>query len=331
VFQMASLDEKLADPKYRDAAVLLETVGEQDKEHVSRLLAADVEERKGRGLQLKAQRQITCGIYARQYDGAICDRSSCKPFWCKDRYCPNDAPRIFKRYLENYMKLGERITAFLAGDLSFVKPEEQDALAPYKGKFSLKILDLTTLAGNDMPTPEQVQTFERHVKKLQRRIAKHFGLPARLIPYLYCDEFGHDNNNLHCHGILLSPYVALELLSQWWKEIRGDGSYRVLINEAHDFRSALAHALEYTGKWSVSGSAQRAVELELAFHGVRRVHALGWFYSLSREPGEDDDSGVGSAPCPCGTPGCVLMLRTDLPYRPIDEFERLGIPVISDE
>ena len=49
---------------------------------------------------------------------------------------------------------------------------------------------------------------------------------------LYVDEFGYRKQNLHCHGLLLSPSVAQELLSEWWSKIRGDGSYRVVIGQA---------------------------------------------------------------------------------------------------
>jgi hypothetical protein len=331
-YKVDSLEEQIRDPQYDAARLLLETRQDHEEPYLRRLREADAAQRKGRGLQLKAQRQATCGIYARQYDGSACGQPRYRPFRCKNRYCLKCSPKIFATYLQNYSVLGLRVDSFLANERAFLEltPAEKESLARYEGAFRLRILDITTLSRSEMPSPEEVQQFEKDVKKLQRRIAKHLGLPARLVPYLYCDEFGHNNTNLHCHGLLLSPYIDLLLLSEWWKEIRGDGSYRVLINEALDFPSALAHALEYTGKWAAAGDPDRAVELELVFQGVRRVHALGWFHCLAREPGEDDDEGVGSSPCPCGRPGCVLMLRTDLPWRPIAFFEKHGIPCIPD-
>src|ERR1019366_4335021 len=101
-----------------------------------------------------------------------------------------------------------------------------------------------------------VRKFKADVKKLiesvNRSVAEKFGLPysKQLTGYLYCLEFGFDNNNLHCHGVLLSPFIEQEWLSEQWRRIRNDGSFRVLIAEAYSFEAAIKHALEYTGKYA---------------------------------------------------------------------------------
>jgi len=118
----------------------------------------------------------------------------------------------------------------------------------------------------------------------------------QLTGYLYCLEFGFENNNLHCHGVLISPFIEQDWLSDQWRNIRNDGSFRVFIAEAHSFEAAVKHALEYTGKYAAP-SAERAFELELAFAGCRRVDTLGWFFN--RLP--NDEVAVDMR-CPCGDP-----------------------------
>jgi hypothetical protein len=309
---LCELDEKYRDPTYQDAMQNLEAQRDSDGLALSRLRRADKLAREGRGLQRKAQRQIACCLYGRQYDGSVCGQPQrYQSFSCKNRYCPRCGSAVFAQYFEKYLTLEVPITAFLAEH-----PE-----------YRLRILDLTTRSSGEMPPPAEIQEFERDVKKLHRRIAEYLGLPPKSIAYVYCSEFGFENCNLHCHGLLVSPYLDQKLISQWWAEIRGDGTFRVYIAEARDFRSGLAHALEYTGKYA-AGTPQRAVALELAFQGCRRVHVLGWLYGLQSGDGEEEQS--ASPPCPCGREYCRLSLRLDLGWQRIPYFEQRGIGLLSD-
>jgi hypothetical protein len=308
---LCELDEKYRDPTYQDAMQNLEARRRSDGPALSKLRRADKLVREGRGLQRKAQRQVACCLYGRQYDGSVCGQpQGYQPFSCKNRYCPRCGPAVFAQYFEKYLALEAPIAAFLGEH-----PE-----------YRLRILDLTTRSSGEMPTPSEIQRFERDVKKLHRRIAQHLGLPPKSIAYLYCSEFGFENCNLHCHGLLVSPYIEQALISEWWREIRGDGTFRVYIAEARDFRSGLAHALEYTGKYA-AGTPERAVALELAFHGCRRVHVLGWLYGLQPGDGEEESA---SPPCPCGREYCRLSLRLDLGWQRIPYFEHRGIRLLSD-
>lgn len=303
---LCDLDEKIRNPMYQDAAQMLATRNDADSEFLKQLERADKVARQGRGLQRKAQRQIACLLYGCQYDGSVCGKvQGYKPFPCKNRYCALCGPAVFARFFEKYMALEPKIEEYLAKHPTF----------------RLRILDLTTRSFDEMPKPSAIQKFEQDVKKLQRRIAEHFGLQSKDVAYLYCTEFGAQNSNLHCHGLLISPYIEQRLISDWWREIRGDGSFRVHIAEATSFRSGLAHALEYTGKYAAS-SPERAVELEIAFNGCRRVHLLGWIYGIKTSDGK---SAIGSAPCPCKEPGCLLALRTDLGWQRLPYFEDRGI------
>jgi hypothetical protein len=157
---------------------------------------------------------------------------------------------------------------------------------------------------------------------VNRRVAKQFGLPfsRQLTGYLYCCEFGFENSNLHCHGLLLSPYIEQAWLSEQWREIRADGSFRVVIEEAWSFDAALRHALDYTGKFAAP-SPERAFALELAFAGCRRVDGLGWFFN--RLPNEDEDS--CDLRCPCGDRECFVKLDEQSGWLLVSWFEEHGI------
>lgn len=85
------------------------------------------------------------------------------------------------------------------------------------------------------------------------------------------------------------------------------------------YGSARGHALKYPSKFFGAVPA-RLVDLEVAFDGVRRVHALGVFYNpkIEREPGEEGPREVGHCPI-CGD------LLPDAPgYHFIDDLQREG-------
>ncbi|MGC1649681.1 MAG: hypothetical protein WA741_27980, partial [Candidatus Sulfotelmatobacter sp.] len=124
--------------------------------------------------------------------------------------------------------------------------------------------------------------------------------------------------------VLISPFIEQDWLSNQWREIRNDGSFRVFIAEAHSFEAAIKHALEYTGKYAAP-SAERAFELELAFAGCRRVDGLGWFFN--RLPKEDICVDVR---CPCGDPECFLKPNRELGWLPLSYFEQRGIPNLNE-
>jgi len=117
------------------------------------------------------------------------------------------------------------------------------------------------------------------------------------------DEFGSGNSNLHAHGVYVGPYLPQKLLSQWWNEITG-GSFIVSIKAAPSFEKALSHSLKYPSKfWDAPPS--RLVELEVAFHKVRRFHTLARFYNppeTQNEPGMESDAKDEAKRCPfCGS------------------------------
>jgi hypothetical protein len=157
-----------------------------------------------------------------------------------------------------------------------------------------------------MPSADQVRSFNEKIRRLFRLIEKRLRISRRDYGFGWMDEFGSGNSNLHAHGVYVGPYLPQTLLSQWWREITGD-SYVVSIKTAPAFENALSHALKYPSKfWDAPPS--RLVELEKAFHKVRRFHTLARFYNppeTLNEPGMESDAKDEAKRCPC----CGSYLR----------------------
>jgi hypothetical protein len=316
-FRLESLDAQIGSLQADVEAVqaLIASASQRELTLVKLLEQLKRLDRKARGWKLKAQRQIACGLFGMQYDAEKCGRSYFRKFYCRNRYCPVCGPHVHRRLLSKYLNLQKPVADFLAGHKSY----------------RLRILDITAIKrGEQMPSPEDVRKFKADVKKLietvNRRVAEKLGLPysKQLTGYLYCLEFGFDNNNLHCHGVLLSPFIEQDWLSNRWREIRNDGSFRVFIAEARSFEAAIKHALEYTGKYAAP-SAERAFELELSFVGCRRVDGLGWFFN--RLPKDDLQIDLR---CPCGDSECFLKPNRDLGWQPLSYFEERAISELDE-
>lgn len=291
------------------------SAGERVLECVKVLERIAIVERKARGWKLKAQRQTACGQFAWQWKGD-CGLRFFQRSYCRNRYCPHCGPRVHQELLAKSLRLEKLVATFL---------EENP-------RYRLRILDITAVTrAEKMPSAADVRKFGADVKalinRINRLVAGNLGVPRskKLTGYIYCKEFGFENNNLHCHGVLLSPFIEQEWLSKQWREIRADGSFRVYIAEARSFETAMRHSLEYTGKFAAPGpdgfDPERAFALELAFAGCRRVDTLGWFFN--RLPAEDEE--VFDLHCPCGAPGCFLKLDSEAGLLPVIWFEEHGI------
>jgi hypothetical protein len=316
-FELDRLELRLCEvrPLTEEARQRIGSAGERVLELVKVLERIRKLDRPARGWKLKAQRQAACGLFGRLYDAEKCGRKYFRRFRCRNRYCPQCGPQVHQELVAKYLRLTDPIKEFLV-----VNPA-----------YRLRILDVTAIKRSEkMPSFEDVRRFKVHVKKLIERVNRHvaesLGVPCskRLTGYLYCIEFGDDNNNLHCHGVLLSPYIEQAWLSEQWREIRDDGSFRVWIAEATSFEDAIKHSLEYTGKYAAS-SPERAFELELAFAGCRRVDCLGWFFN--RLPAEDE---VCDLRCPCGDPECFLKPNQEVGWLPVLWFEECGIQDLDE-
>jgi hypothetical protein len=163
---------------------------------------------------------------------------------------------------------------------------------------------MTTVNLGRMPFPSEVRAFNAAVKRFFRALARALGVKPRDIGLLYCDEFGRRNSNLHCHGVLVSPWIPKTWcgkggrLSQMWEQsccgTVFEGSRIVSVKRAGGFSRGLAHAIKYCGKY-LDDDPVRLATLEVAFSGVRRIHTLGSLYNKlhdaekgARKPKEAD-------------------------------------------
>jgi hypothetical protein len=251
-------------------------------------------DKRAASFRAKAKRQAWCGIVGHRMD---CSKPGCgkklfKPHDCGLRYCPRSGPKAFR---ELYLKH--------IGRLSIVV---EDLLRHRDGDCRPRVIaqiDITRRNTGRMPSPDHVRAFNKKVRKLFRRIERELGILRRDYGFAWMDEFGSGNSNLHAHGVYVGPYLPQKLLSQWWHEITGD-SFIISIKAASSFEKALSHALKYPSKfWDAP--PERLVELEKAFHKIRRFHALARFYNppeTRNEPGMESDAKDEAKRCPfCGS------------------------------
>lgn len=225
------------------------------------------------GLKSKARRAACCGVFGRRLD--CTDPSHGHPvtggkFYtslrCGLRYCPSGCgQRSFAKLFHKHMRL-ERIM------------EELTSTAKrYRGSAVVVKLDFTSKKNSVMPSPDQVRRFNEDIRRFFRAIERELGISRRQYGCLWCDEFGSGNTNLHAHSIYVGPFIKQKKLSEIWRRVRSDGSFIVSIKMARSFELALAHCLKYPSKF-FDAAGRRLADLEMAFHRVRRVHAIAAFY-----------------------------------------------------
>lgn len=238
-------------------------------------------------LASKAKRYIECSRFAIRYECQGPDRHKLfSPSYCDLRFCPRCAPRQYARLIEKYT---------LA--LKFISK------SPRRG-FRVRELTLTSRNTGSL-TSAQILKFNRDAK----RALKVLMAGVRGWGALLCDEVGFNNTNLHAHILFFGPFITQERLAQVWEEVSGNSV--VYITKTHASGSkALRHLLKYVSKPPAS-DPELIAKLEVAFHGRRRVHAMGIFYNFA---GSDPDHTHSEwTDCPiCGAkltrvPGAVLI------------------------
>jgi hypothetical protein len=126
---------------------------------------------------------------------------------------------------------------------------------------------------------------------------------------IWCDEVGFNNTNLHAHILFYGPYISQDRLADVWQEV--SGHQVVFITKAHaNGPKALIHLLKYVSKLPADDPGAIGL-LEVAFHGRRRVHALGAFYNFVGEDTDNCESEWNTCPY-CGAeitrlPGAVRI------------------------
>lgn len=249
------------------------------------------------GLKEKSQRLGCCATHGQKVECSQHHAFS-KTFFCGLRYCRTCGPRNFAKLFSKYIGL--------------------ESVAVVRPGHVVAVLDFTLKNTGVLPEAKAVRLMGRRIRKVMKSLLgkrKDFG-------YLFCYEFGFNNENLHAHGVYWGPYLPQDKISDAWLAITGDSPV-VWIQKAESFRAGLAHALKYTSKMP-SDDPKRLAQLEQVFHGVRRVHTLGKFYNAK----ECQDSGEGKEEWLC--PHCGQRLRASSVVRSLSELQAEGLRDVEE-
>jgi hypothetical protein len=238
-------------------------------------------------LNSKANRYLQCSRYAHLYQ---CEgehkHALFSPIYCDLRFCPRCAPRQFARLMEKY------------------EPILRAVCAQKKPGFRVRELTLTSRNTGTL-CAEQIKKFNQDIKKTLKTLLQGVdGWGA-----IWCDEVGFNNTNLHAHILVYGPFIPQCRLAEVWKKISGH-EVVYITRSRRTGGEALIHMLKYVSKPPADDPALIGL-LEVAFHGTRRVHALGLFYNFVGEDTDNDESMWTTCPH-CGSeivkqPGTVRI------------------------
>jgi ribosomal protein S27AE len=252
------------------------------------------------GLAKKGTRYLECSRfgYCLECDGPLRHRFF-SAFYCDLRFCSNCGARTFARLYQKYAPI-----------LSYVRSY------PQRG-FLIRKITLTS-KNTGLLTSEQIKKFNEDVKAtLKTLLCGVEGWGA-----LWCDEVGFNNFNLHAHILFYGPYIPQQKLARVWKEVSGHEVVWISRTESSAAR-ALSYLLKYVSKVPAD-DPEIVGQLEVAFHGRRRVHTLGVFYAFA---GSDPDH-VHSEWTNC--PKCGAGLRRIRGTQRIDYLILNGLRFIGE-
>lgn len=221
------------------------------------------------------------------------------PYCCDLRFCPFCAPRSFMRLMKKHSPVLDHIRLHSRSD------------------FRLREITLTSLNTGTI-TKQQVDAFNGYVKKTLHTLMKGVkGWGA-----ISVDEVGFNNTNLHAHILFYGPFIPQATLVEVWKKVSGFDVGWIELAEAEGPR-ALLHLLKYVSKPPSNNPAILA-QLEVAFHGARRVFAYKSFYNFKAEPEKKDEVKADRS---CPTCGAALVVKREL--RPLSILREEGLPMLE--
>jgi hypothetical protein len=227
------------------------------------------------GLDSKAKRYLACDRKGRIYR---CEGPEHHEYFvpegCDLRFCPRCGARQFARLFNKHSPV-----------LDWVQSHA-------KRGFALREITLTTENLGEIDHDQIIQ-FHAHVKETLKTLMKGVDGWGMLI----VDEVGFNNTNLHAHILFYGPYVSQARIAEVSKKISGSQVVWITLAEGRG-PEALRYMLKYVSK-PPSDNPEMIGQLEVAFHGTRRVHAMGIFYNF-KAPEHDCREDLGLA-CPkCG-------------------------------
>lgn len=208
-----------------------------------------------------------------------CPKCNCEfisRFYCKARICDTCA-RIYGRQV--YKKVMELVNPYFANrkkGWTLAMLTLSESTSKYRGRF---------------PDQDDTKRFNRNVAAFCRLFyGKHRGRFSRSgkvvedrrrfqgAGTIGVNEFGQDNNNLHCHVLLYGPWIPHEKLLNAWVRITG-GDRGCFIEPIRNPGKAAHYVAKYVTKPPRFYDLHRAVEYVNATKGTRRIKAGGVFYN----------------------------------------------------
>lgn len=114
------------------------------------------------------------------------------------------------------------------------------------------------------------------------------------------NEFGQENNNLHCHLLIYGPWIPQAKLLTAWMNLTG-GDRGCFIEPIRDPKKAAHYVAKYVTKPPRFYDLRRAVEFLNATRGTRRIRTGGIFYNQIKIAKRKHD--------PDNCPFCISNLR----------------------
>jgi hypothetical protein len=217
---------------------------------------------------------------------------------CDFRFCPNCAPRMFLQLHEKHSPILSHVGAH-----------------PRRG-FMLREITLTSVNTGTL-TSQQIKKFNQDVKRTLKQLMRGVeGWGA-----IWSDEVGHNNLNLHAHVLFYGPYIEQRQLAEVWHAVSGHQVVWIK-KAARSGTKALLYLLKYVSK-PPANDPELIGQLEVAFYGCRRVHAVGLFYNF--KPQETCQSKQDCKQCP----RCGAKLRRILGTYRIEDLAVQGVPFIG--
>lgn len=274
-------------------------------------------------LQKKANRELACGLLG----GVVkCEDGHRFGVWyeCGNRYCVRCGP---DRANESFATILPRMRLATARLLDCGDPHcgecywfrrgrtRRDDGAqipiphwppPKKGPRARRVIAILDFMLPKAGVPDRftARRMNAAIKKTIRTVTRRAGITRAEYGYLYTDEYGARNTNLHAHGVYCGPRLDYREIRRAWRKAIGSEDAIFTIRMCDKLEPTVFHAIKYPAKFGEHAAADWLAELEIAFHRVRRLHRLGAFYNMPRPEDEPEHDGRMKK-CPatgCGKP-----------------------------
>lgn len=258
------------------------------------------------GLEAKADRYMSCSLRVGilRCKGLV-PHDFFSPHYCDLRFCQICGKRQFCRLRKKHTPVLDHIRSH-----------------PRRG-FLLRRITLTS-ENQGRLDHDQIDRFNGYVKKTLRCLmkgVKGWGAIAAL-------EVGFNNTNLHAHVLMWSPYIEQKALANVWREVSGNQVVWIS-SEENSGAAALSYLLKYVSK-PPSDIPEMIGQLEVAFHGTRRIHCYGLFYGFSAGDPDAEDSHWTDCP-KCGAPLERVVGSWDVHNLPVRGLEFIGSVLRNQE